>query len=230
MKLNTIFLIAFLFISKTSYADSRYFGELRYITPIFSTGDNQDNRAPADAYFPSNSKINTDENKEFGLAFGIDFLNHHSLLLSFEQKNTGWEQKNFASPSGTNYDYINRDIDIKNLLLEYNYSYYFYDRFKISAIFGIGLSHLENRDLVNYSVSPGVFVGSTTDTPGHGVYDLSNKFGIGIENKLTETSSINLSWVRVDYGTAESNKGSIRPTLETEIIEEQIILGLKKYF
>ena len=230
MKLKIFLFTIFFLASKIGYAESRYFGELRYINPIFSTGENQDNQAPADANFPSGSKIYTDENKEFAVAFGIDFLNQHSLSLSFEQKNTGWEQKNFVAPDGTSYDYINRDIDIKNLLLEYVYSYPFNNRLKLNAILGVGISHLENDDVTNYSVNSGVVTGSTTDTPGHGIYDLSNKIGIGIEGQLTDTSSINLSWVRVDYGTAEANKGNLRPSLETNIVEEQIILGLKKYF
>ncbi len=222
-----IFCVSF---SKLSYADNRYFGELRYINPIFSTGDNQDNQPLADARIPSGSKIFTEEEENYGIALGFELNKNHSLAISFEDKDTQWRQNNFTSPAGTpNYNYIFRDLEIQNLLLEYNYIIPVKNWFKFKGILGAGLSHLETNDITYYDV-PGLAPDTSTDTPGAGVYDFSHKFGFGLEARLTGENYINLSWVRTNYGKAEANKGNFRPATETEIIEEQIILGIKKYF
>ena len=233
MRSKLLLLIIFVSFSKLSYADNRYFGELRYINPIFSTGDNQDNQPLADARFPSGSKIFTEEEENYGIALGLELNKNHSLAISFEDKDTQWRQNNFASPGTppTNYNYIFRDLEIQNLLLEYNYIIPVKNWFKVKGILGAGLSHLETNDITYYDApAPGPGVGTSTDTPGAGVYDFSHKFGFGLEARLTGENYINLSWVRTNYGKAEANKGNFRPATETEIIEEQIILGIKKYF
>ena len=58
MRSKLLLLIIFVSLSKLSYADNRYFGELRYINPIFSTGDNKDYQTTAN--FPDGSRIFTD--------------------------------------------------------------------------------------------------------------------------------------------------------------------------
>lgn len=222
-----IFCVSF---SKLSYADNRYFGELRYINPIFSTGDNKDYQTTAN--FPDGSRIFTDEEENYAIALGLEFNKNHSLAISFEDKDTQWRQNNFTAPAGMpNYNYIFRDLEIQNLLLEYNYIFPVKNWFKIKGIVGAGISHLENRDIIYFETSgPGGSTGTATDTPGAGVYDFSHKFGVGLETRLTGENYINLSWVRTNYGKAEANTGNFRPATETEIIEEQIILGIKKYF
>ena len=224
---NVFILITVLFLSLTGMASAQWYGEIRGIVPFDSDGTLEDKTTANDRI--TSGKFNTDEEAHYGVGIGYALQNNFSIGLNYEKNDTRRLGSSATAANGTQYDYLNDDLDITTLMLELAYNYSINDQFDLIGLVGVGRSELKTSKNVDFKVTGGA-AGVATDGSGRDVNDTALRIGFGGEFKATDQISIVGTVMRTDYGTAERATAAGTDDVFSDVEEDSFLIGLRYKF
>jgi opacity protein-like surface antigen len=224
---NIFILITVFFLSLTGMASAQWYGEIRGIVPFDSDGSYEDKTTDADRI--TSAKFNTDEEAHYGVGIGYTLENNFSIGLNYEKNDTRRLGSSATGADGTQYDYLQDNLDITTLMLELAYNYSINDQFDLIGLVGVGRSELETSGNVDFRVT-GQAADVSTEGSGRDVNDTALRIGFGGEFKATDQISIVGTVMRTDYGTAERSTDTGTDDVFSDVEEDSFLIGLRYKF
>jgi opacity protein-like surface antigen len=224
---NIFILITVFFLSLTGMASAQWYGEIRGIVPFDSDGTYEDKTTGDDRI--TSAKFNTDEEAHYGVGIGYALQNNFSIGLNYEKNDTRRLGSSATGADGTQYDYLQDNLDITTLMLELAYNYSINDQFDLIGLVGVGRSELETSGNVDFKIA-GQAAAVATEGSGRDVNDTASRIGFGGEFKATDQISIVGTVMRTDYGTAERSTESGTDDVFSDVEEDSFLIGLRYKF
>jgi opacity protein-like surface antigen len=224
---NIFILITVFFLSLTGMASAQWYGEIRGIVPFDSDGTYEDKTTGADRI--TSAKFNTDEEAHYGVGIGYTLENNFSIGLNYEKNDTRRLGSSATGADGSQFDYLQDDLDITTLMLELAYNYSINDQFDLIGLVGVGRSELETSGNVDFRVT-GQAAAVATEGSGRDVNDTALRIGFGGEFKATDQISIVGTVMRTDYGTAERSTETGTDDVFSDVEEDSFLIGLRYKF